>query len=224
MYSGHAKCLLIDKQNQLHTFFFIINARSGLVGSYKKSMTPKVKEILENYSYYFESKTKTHRPISKKELLIKLGAQESSNLVKVEPDKYGYYPKNAFYIVNEDGNGGDYYIDEFADITDEEYEELLPYVALSESIKPSKRSNHTLMVTMFIIWILNIIGCITIIFTPLEPMIKWSIIIGILIEVAFFQVFANAIFENAENNKKTSDSIVSLGIQVLKKNMSQNPK
>lgn len=184
-------------------------------------MTPKVKEILENYSYFFESKTKTHRPISKKELLIKLGAQDLSKLVKAEPDKYGHYPKNAFYIVNEDGTGGDYYIDELADITDEEYEELLPYVALSEGIKPSKRSNHTLMVVMFIIWILNIIGCIVLLTSSLEAMIKWSIIIVSLIEVAFFQVFANAIFENAENNKKTSDSIVSLGIQVLKKNMAQ---
>ena len=184
-------------------------------------MTPKVKEILKNFN--FESKAQTHNPITKEELLAKLGAQEAIKAIKVEPDKSGNYPEGAYFVISEDGNGGDYFVD-VAEITDEEYEELLPYVTLLECTKMEKKSNKTLLIIIIVTWILCFISCIALPGFFDNPWQKGGIIIGCLVQLGLLQTLANAIFENAENNKKVGASLVSLGIHTLKKNISNNKK
>ncbi len=187
-------------------------------------MTPKVNEILKVCGV--ESKLLKYRPISKEELLRTLGSQEHELMIsiKAEPDKDGRYPEEAYFIANDDGNGGDYFIDTdiAKTITDEEYEELLPYAVLSGEIKRSEKSRKTLEVLLALIWIINIIGCFAILcHTGLTTWMQWGLIIGCITELAFIQIFANAIFENARNNEQVSISILSLGQYLLKKNISQ---
>lgn len=182
-------------------------------------MTPKVKEILRKSN--FESKTSRHT-YTKKELLIKLGAQESKTLVKDKSTKSGSYYNDAYYDENVFTGfiGSTAY--STAEITNEEYNELLPYVALVECTKTSKWFNATLRAGMIILWIIYVVSLILfILFVHMEAKIKWWIAIGSFAQLCFMQTFANAIFENAKNNEKISESILSLGKYLLKKNTTQ---
>ena len=143
--------------------------------------------------------------------------------IKVEPDESGNYPEDAYFVFNEDGNGGDYFVD-VTDITDEEYEELLPYVTLVECTKTSIGFNAFLRTAMICMWIILGVSLIILILAPIEPKIKWWIAIGSLSQMILIQMFANAIYENAKNNEKVSESILSLGKYLLKKNISNNKK
>ena len=167
------------------------------------------KEIISN-SKLAKSITNTKLSLTKRELLLKLGIYD---VVRVEASREEYHlDTDIHFKTDADGNICYYRLETVVpEITDEEYDMLLPYIHAANT---SSTKSRNLKVYMIIWWILTIASIIiTLVCTP------WSIaryvILALLVEISFFQMFASAIYQNAKNCENLNKTLLSLAFRHL---------
>ena len=169
-----------------------------------------------------ESITNTKQSLSKKQLLLKLGLYA---MVRIDAtrEEYNKIGSDVRFETNADGNISYYRLETVVpEITDEEYDMLLPYVYAANT---SSTKIRNLKVYMIIWWILTIAAIIILlIYAPWTKTLLY-IIIGGLFQILFFQMFASAIYQNAKNCENLNNALLSLAFtQLSKRKTSQDNK
>jgi hypothetical protein len=169
-----------------------------------------------------KSITNTKQSLTKRQLLLKLGLYE---MVRIDAtrEEYNEIGSDVRFKTDADGNICYYRLETVVpEITDEEYDMLLPYVYAANT---SSTKSRKLKIIMIIWWILTIASI-----TILLIYASWTetllyIIIGELFQIAFFQLFASSIYQNAKNCENLNKTLLTLAFtQLSKRKTSQDNK
>lgn len=188
-------------------------------------MTPKVKEILAQSDPNLIAKLTKEKSLAKEELLSQLGVYDVVTVLatKEQIDEGG---PNIRYMI--DGKGNCFWgVQEkvYPEITDEEYAELLEY-ADAINVDPlaqrardmSSNARKYLVAWMIILWVFFVIGAVLIVVVMVMGDTDRLVLGGVLfynfISLVGFQIFADAIFENANNSKKLSGVVAHIYISL----------